>query len=528
MISPDNILNITKGRKESDDLPEWEPFYSIKIMGSGDNPVKTIKINYLMLVKRLKKLGFCRMDINKNSFIVHIDKNVVQEVTPQQVVDSFIDYIEQYPLNLGNDEGVMRDQLINKIYGSIGTYFSEKILYRMRSDKPIVFNEDSKDESFFYYRNGYVRVTQHTIKLLPYDKLDKMIWKNQILDRDFKLVKPEKYRDFSFFLFCNNISDNYINKQSTKRNDPERFNSFETLIGYNLHKFYQRKLQATILTDSRESEEASGRTGKTLVTKAMGKMLNSTDESQTFVELNGKDFDMSDKFKYQELSLETRLVHLNDVKRYFPFDSLFNDITEGIKCQRKNENPFRVATKIVLSTNQTIKIHGDSAKDRSIEFELADYYSANYSPDKEFKEWFFSDWDDKSWNCFDSFMLHCVQRYLKTGLLRPNSINLNSRKLRTETHEYFIEFMEDLRIVSERKYDKADLFRKFYTVQNQQQFPKLKPNSFTKWMKLFGEYRQEFEKVSEGKSNGMRYIQFIKKSEYLTKEDENPNDELPL
>lgn len=525
MINPNDILNKIKGRQEGEELPDWEPFYSIKIVGAGDNLVRTIKINYLKLVQRLKMLGFCRMDVNKNSFIVRIKNNIVEEVTPQQIIDTFIDYINQYPDNF--EDGVMRDQLVNKIYGSLGTYFSDRILYRMRSDKPIVFNEDTKDESFFYYRNGYVKVTKHDIKLLPYDKLDKMIWKNQILDRDFKLIKPEKYRHFSFFQFCNNISDNYLNKQTKKPNDPERFKCFQTLIGYNLHKYYERKLKATILTDSRESEEASGRTGKTLVTKAMGKMLNSNDDSQTYVELNGKDFDLSDKFKYQELSLTTRLVHLNDVKRYFQFENLFNDITEGIKCQRKGETPFRVNTKMILSTNMTIKIIGDSAKDRSIEFELADYYSANYSPDQEFKEWFFSDWDDKGWNSFDSFMLNCVKSYLEHGLLRPNSINLNSRKLRTETHEFFIDFMEDLRIKDGRRYDKNELFNKFYTPENEQQFPKLKPNTFSKWIKLYAAYRAEFKTVEIVKSNSTRYWVFHKKNEYLTDYDKE-SDELPL
>lgn len=512
------IIEKIIGEKEKE-LPIWEPFYSVKITGNEENPIREIKINYLLLVQKLKALGFARMDLNeKTSIFIHNDNNVIKEVSQMQIIDTFIDYINQYGDNFNDGEGILRDALINKLYAGVGTYFSEKVLKLMKLDHEIQFQEDEKDCSYFYYRNGYVRVTAENIKLYKYKNLEKAVWKNQILNRDFKEVSPTKFHEFSFFEFCNNIANNYTNTQTKQRNDPDRFEVFQQIMGYNLHRFYERKLKAPIFTDSRVSDEASGRTGKTLICKALGKMLNATDESRTYIELNGKDFDMHDKFKYQELSVETRLVHINDIHRNFDFSLLFNDITEGIKCQRKNETPFRVKTKIVLTTNMTVKIQGDSAKDRSIEFEFADYYSAKFSPDIEFNEWFFTDWDETKWNLFDNFMLSCVQKYLKNGLSVAKGININTRKLVTETHEYFVDFMEELGIVHGEKYDKGKLFENFMTESNKKQFPLLKPNTFTKWLKLFGEYRSEFERVEETKSNGDRFIIFHKTQEQIQKE----------
>ena len=158
-----------------------------------------------------------------------------------------------------------------------------------------------------------------------------------------------------------------------------------TLLGYLMHANTDGKMKAVVFTDSKISQSASGRTGKTLIGKAIGKMLNAnTDgEVQIYSELNGKTFDSTNKHKYQTCRTITSCLHINDLPKIFDVECLFNDITEGIEIERKGKDPLKIQPKIMISTNQTLMIEGDSAKDRFIEYELSEYFSANHSPQDE-------------------------------------------------------------------------------------------------------------------------------------------------
>ena len=506
--------NALEELKELADVPappkkpksEFFKFYHVSITGNEENPKRTVKVDFYLLVQLLKQLGFARMDVDKKSFIVRIIDNVVEECSPKDVIDTFEEYIKQFPENL--EDGVMRDQLLAKMYGSLGTFFSEHLLNRMKTDEPIKFNEDTRDAAFFYYKNGLVRVDANGAKLLPYSEMKGKIWKGQILERDFTPLRPNQFHNFAWTQFCSNIANNYLDKKTNRHKDPERFLSFQTVVGYLLHAYFEGKLKSPIFTDSRISEEASGRTGKTLLFKAMQKMKNANQYSRTAVDVNGKDFDPMDRFKWQDLALDTSLVCLNDVRQRFNFEALFNDITEGVKCQRKNESPFIVKAKLLLTTNRTIRIHGSSAKDRCLEFEMADYYSADFSPEKEFSHWFFRDWNEADWLKFDNFMLQCVSKYLKHGIIKPEAINLLTRKLYEETSQEFINWITDRNIEHKKRYDKKEWFEMFMR-DYKDQFSKLTPRTFTAWLKRYAEYQPEiFEKVEDPRSNGRDFIEF--------------------
>ncbi len=167
------------------------------------------------------------------------------------------------------------------------------------------------------------------------------------------------------------------------------------------------KLFCTIFTDSRISEdgEANGRTGKTLIVRGLGNMLNTDERATVFVEVNGKDFDPKNKFKFSQCRLDTQLIHINDIFKNYDIDNSFNDITDGINVDKKNDKPFKIFAKMIFSTNKTILINGESSKDRVKVFEFADYYSSKFSPIMEFKQWFFDDWNAMEYARFDRFMM---------------------------------------------------------------------------------------------------------------------------
>ena len=507
MLSAEEILNVTDSENEPKQTPDFVSFYDITWDPNDTNKVRKVKVNLYKLVGLLKKMGFRRYDVGGQSHIIRIVDNVVEECQQKDVIDVFEAYLKSFPDNL--PDGVMRDMLISKIYSGLSTFFSAQVLDRLVHDTPIEFNRHTKEAAFFYYENGYVKVTAEKVELLPYNTLDKLIWKSQVLKRKIKLMNPETFNKGNYAKFISNISDNYFNEKTKELNNPKRFAAFKTIVGYLLHSYYIGKLKAVILTDSRISEEASGRSGKTLFMKSLGHILNVDDDASSFHEINGKDFDLNDRFKYQALKLDTKLVHINDVKKHFDFKRLFNDITEGISCQQKNMKPFKVMAKMAISTNLTIRIHGDSAKDRSIEFEMADYYGADFSPEDEFKEWFFRDWDAKEWGKFDNFLLSCVQDYLKFGLLQPGTINLLTRKLQEETCIEFLKYMDDLNIKPNQEFDRANLCNRFKELNPD--FNKLSRRRFTDWLRIYGKFHIDIETFEERRSNGIDYIKYIMK-----------------
>jgi len=281
-------------------------------------------------------------------------------------------------------------------------------------------------------------------------------------------------------------------------------------MGYLLHSHFLGKLKAVVFTDSKISDVPCGRTGKTLVGQALAFI-------KKYIELNGKDYDPTNKHKYQEVNLDTQIVHVNDLKKNFDFENLFNDITEGIVVDKKNIQPFKVKAKMIISTNKTIKIEGDSALDRAIEFEFSNHYNAKFSPEDEFHHWFFRDWNEAEWMNFFNFFLFCICSYLKNGVINAVPVNLNRRKLRENTSQEFEEFMDCQVRVGEIKsgieYNKKVLFDHFLLDSPEYaEVKSFKQSRFTEWLRVYAKYSGNFSAidpdVNERKSGTVRYIIF--------------------
>jgi hypothetical protein len=264
-------------------------------------------------------------------------------------------------------------------------------------------------------------------------------------------------------------------------------------------------------------------------------MLNYNKQSRVYCEINGKDFNFRDKHRYSDASIETQLININDLTRNTTIETFFNDITEGVTIDKKNEKPFGILAKIIISTNKTIRIDGDSATDRVMQFEFSDYFNANRSPVSEFGgKWMFSqDWNDDDWQQFDTFMIGCVVEYLKHGIIEAPSINLHRRTLIDHTSHEFVDFMDDffrtkeiklseasadlfsgndiLKLEYGEKIDKKILYAVF-TEQYPNDFRQLKQATFTKWLRTYTKHTDNLETIKkpdlEGRSNGLDWIIF--------------------
>lgn len=534
-------------KAKRDELKQAHSFYTLKHK-NGDYQGLTIK--KAKIVDKLKDYNFFRFDIDAETCrFVYIENNKVREVSKEQITDKFVKFVEAlepytHTVTFSTKDGdhkqaieIKAARIRETLFEKLSEYFSKQLLYRLVPDKPIEIKKDTKNEKFFYYNNGFVRVTENGFDLLDYDKLDLNIWENQKLNRDFKADKTKGDFEKLIERICT-----VKNADNQFQFDERRFQALKTLIGYNLHGFFDCKLYATILTDSRlsDDDEPNGRTGKTLVAKGLGQMLNYDKLSRVYCEINGKDFNPRDKHRYSDASIESQLININDLTRNTTIENFFNDITEGVTVDKKNEKPFRILTKIIISTNKTIRIDGESAKDRVIQFEFSDYFNAKRSPVSEFGgKWMFSqDWNDSDWHQFDTFMISCVAEYLKNGIIEAPSINLHRRTLIDHTAHEFVDFMDDLlknlsfsittdymgepqtttyEIVYGEKIDKKLMYDAFQR-QYPNDFRQLKQATFTKWIRTYCKHTDSLEPLkkgnskdaTEGRSNGMDWMIFKK------------------
>lgn len=519
---------------------EKAPFFKFFEVEKGHR----IIIKHKQLVDLLMQLGFRRFDQDGEFFIVRIKDHVVDECSEEEVIDVFEQYIQKY-----DDEEipeVTKDALLNKLYAGITSFFSPKILARLRPERPITFNEHERNCAYFYYRNGFVKVDATGVHLKPYKELKRHIWANQIIDRDFVPLPAAKYERFSFVQFVKNVANCWEKHPETGQVNPlkdaNRFKAFKTLIGYLLHAYFDRDMMAVIFTDSQiaEDDESNGRSGKTLLIQSLRYIINTEPTSSTtYVEVNGKDFRPDNQFKYQNCKLDTKLVHINDARRNFNIEVLFNDITEGLQVEKKNRAPSHIRAKIAISSNKTIRVNGASAKGRIVEAELADYYNDRWRPSQEFNnEWFFSGWDKDEWGKFDAFMMDCAHTYFKHDVLRPSTINLNERKKLEETSSEFVLWMESRDALhkpftddgdKEQWFNKRELYEDFIG-----QYPEyasgrrtVTTRTFYTWLRLYCKYDDSYLPVgkdnrggggsAERKSDSKELIRFFR-----SKQEEEP------
>ncbi len=334
---------------------------------------------------------------------------------------------------------------------------------------------DKKNEANFYFKHGFVKVNKDNgITLHTYPELEGKIWKSQIIQRDFNLVSDERRSVYEQFLF------NVAGKSS------ERLKTIKSSIGYLLHGYKDSSnAKVIVLVDEKitENGEPNGRTGKSVFGKALSKMKKST-------RVDGKNFNFTERFTFQEVYLDTKILEFNDVKSDFDFEHLFSVTTDDMTIENKNEKPFTLSfddsPKIMVSTNYTIKGQGPSYTDRLFEIEFSDYYNEKHKPKDDFGKLFFDEWDKDEWNRFDNFMVECVELFLREGLVEYQQINLEKRKLLDQTSAEFIEFAENNLVSNQEyyKFEQYDAFRMQYI-----DFNSIKQRTFTTWTRYYAEFK---------------------------------------
>jgi hypothetical protein len=432
---------------------------------------------------------------NSNTFVfVRKDKNLIELTNEKRIKDFVLTDL----LNRG-DVGFQPYDFM-----ALNTkYFTSEFLSLINS-ADIKIKEDTEHECYLYYQNCAVKITKDSVEEIDYLDLDGYVWKDQIINRDFKKHDHHKamYRSFIW----------YIAGQ-----DREKYNSFKSVIGYLLHTYKKATdNQAIILNDESISENPDGRSGK-------GLFCNAIRHLKKLSKIDGKQFDFHKSFPYQSVSTDCQVLVFDDIKKNFAFENLFSLITEGITIEYKGQDaihiPVEKSPKIVITTNYTVKGNGGSFEARKFELELSNYFNVNYTPEDKFGKRLFDSWNENEWAEFDNYMINCLQFYLQKGLQKHDYKNLEVRKFINATSYEFFEWTQspDWIIFGER-YTKGMLYERFceeFAVDKKY----LTPRRFKMFLK---EYCTYFNcEYLEPKSNGIRYEE-IKKIADTPTTDPNP------
>jgi len=364
----------------------------------------------------LETNGFRTVNSGSNLEFVRIEGNVISIVDDVRIRHFVLDHIRQnMPIE------------VVEYYLSHPGHFSVNYLSSLTTVTPEILR-DTQTSAYFFFLNGVVEVTHHVIKEpVPYDKYGKLVWSNQIIPRDFKLIGEVSV----FEKFCRLISDG----------KEDRFNHLCCILGYMMHNYRtSANTRAIILNDENVSDQPEGGSGKGLLLKGVGQIRN-------VVEQDGKKFAHSKEFAYSSVNESVDVLLLDDIAKGFDFENLFSAITNGFNVNRKNKDEYRLPVEksplVVITTNRVLKGNSGSFRRRQYSIDIGRYFSANHTPIDEFGHTFFNDWDSDEWARFDSFMLSGVRLYLEDGIVEAQESDHEMKELIRSTCDSFAAWIED-------------------------------------------------------------------------------------
>jgi hypothetical protein len=323
--------------------------------------------------------------------------------------------------------------------------FFKRDFLSMLDTEQIEVLRDTKDTSYLFYKNGVVEVKKDSKQLKPYDSFGLYVWEDQVIKRNYIEADhhESEYRTFIWkisggFDLAEDAADD---ERARYEICVDRYNTFQTVIGYLLHSYnVGGDNKAIILNDELISDDPNGRSGK-------GLFWNGLKHLKKVQSINGKEFKFGGDFPYQSVSTDCQVLVFDDVKKGFQFENLFSVITEGIDITYKGKDtiklPIEESPKILITTNYTIKGSGGSHEARKFEVELSAFFNSNYTPVQFFGHYLFRDWDEQEWARFDCYMTECLRKYLEHGLLPYKSISLPYKKLEVDISKELFDFIKE-------------------------------------------------------------------------------------
>lgn len=500
--------------KNADVKPFWYVHKFTKGKGPDAYQVERLTLSRVDFSDFLFSQGFHLLKTGKAGYqVCHSSNGIIKPVEPQQ--------IKQFVLNWCRAQGLR--EVEEMLRTGQTKYFSLNELDSLPY-KEIDFKKDTKDESFFYFKNCWVKVSATAITTHQYKDLKQYIWEGNKIDADFTL-QPSIFDDaegnistkamqceFARFLALFSYNPNSLDEKDFSQDIiNERFWSIANSYGFMLDGYKHPAVRKGIFAVDHkigDKGEQHGRTGKSIIPKAASYL-------KVVSTINGKSFNPQYQFKYEPITMDSQIVNFNDMPRNFDVETIFEVIADDYSITRRNNGYINFlytdSPKPYISTNFTPKGEGASYTGRMHIIEACDYFSDTHSPYDEFGHALFTDWSPEQWNTFYNTSFQCVQGFKTLGLLPYPKGNFEIRKLVNDVVPEFIDFMDNKEDVPRNeRLGKISLFDKFNKeVYNSLYGQNLKPHTFHKWVKQYCKNRGlQFNPHKNGnhdKSNGKEY-----------------------
>lgn len=467
------------------------------------------KFAYDDAIEFLQNNGFYRFPLGNDFYqFIHVKESIrqVEVIQPIKIKDFFLKYL----LSKKDAEFKAVREMFRR---GAKNYCSINLLEGLDYYKP-TFKKDTKDTAFVYFRNCYLEIKAESIAEKKYSTLDNFIWSKQVIDFDYTRTE---YQDSDFAKFVT-LCIIGAKKDLKEYNEIEiqKIESFSTTIGYLLHRCKNPALtKAVVAVDKRlrSTGENNGRTGKSLLSKAIAKMLN-------VCLIDGKNFKFDSPFPFQMANIDTQLINFNDVLKNFDFERLFGMITEEFTFEKKGKDsitlPFEDAPKFYISTNTTLKGSGESNKGRQQIIEFDNYFNTDHTPAKEFGRMFFYDWDQSEYAKFYTYMIDCVKYYLENGLIDFPLENYEINKLIDTAGEEFVDYMNEVvldQLEHKKEFDLHAMYEAFISQNKNREKTQIK--TFNKnvkaWADINGLAINAHLNGARDKRNNITYLTFSHK-----------------
>lgn len=436
----------------------------------------------------LENRGFYKVQLNDKEFtFVKVYNNIMNEVNEVHIKDFVLNHVVEVDMNVYN------------FFAKSTTKFSENYLNHLAT-KDLSMVRDNEIESYLFFLNGVLKVTEDKTEIIDYINIGGFVWQKNIIPHNFTFTNDKS--DFETFL--NNVSNK----------DEKRRLIVECAIGYLLNNYKKSdEGLAIVFYDETLNDNPSGRTGKTLISKALG-------NCRKLVTLNGKEFNNKGQFPYQTINLDDNIICFDDMERSFKFETLFSIITGNLVLNKKNlqpiEIPFETSPKILFTSNYILSGVGDSHDARKVEIELYRHYSKKYKPVNEFGKLFFTGWNKQEWDCFFSYMISNIQKYFKNGLIYSELKTGKTKKLIANTCEDFYDFCENEYLwKSDHFYTTKEIMQSY--ADGTREVPRqMNISWFGRWLGMYFDYKQW--KREDTTNGGIRKFSV---SGFESKEDDN-------
>lgn len=328
--------------------------------------------------------------------------------------------LENLSLNLVDE----KEEFNNCFIKNLGTLNQNGFFGSLNSFNKDMLTRDEKNKSFLFFKNCFVEISKDNI--IPKKYTNEFVLRNEnqyaTINRDFDINKFKssliENKESIVYKFFSNIT-----KDVDGENNPERFESFKTIVGYYLysHKDVINSICYSFTDFNQNNLGGNGGTGKSLTANIINCYRNAIDIDCKSI---GKE---NERFIFSNVKDTDNIVILNDLSFNFDINILFNAVTNTFTIESKNKNtlsiPFSKSPKLLITNNKAISIPNESSYVRRFkEFEFSNWYSKDFTPFTDFKKRIIEEFNEQDWFDCDMFFINCLKLFLNEGIKETTTV----------------------------------------------------------------------------------------------------------